>query len=97
MFNLKAVGRYKINVCTNLPCQLRDGHKALQHLCEKLQIEVGATTADGMFTLQPGECMGACADAPVLLVNDRSMCSYMSDDKLDQLIEGLRLAAKEPS
>jgi NADH-quinone oxidoreductase subunit E len=56
---------------------------------------VGATTADGMFTLQPSECMGACADAPVLLVNDRSMCSYMSDDKLDQLIDGLRLAAKE--
>jgi NADH-quinone oxidoreductase subunit E len=66
-------------------------------LCEKLQVEVGATTADGMFTLQPSECMGACADAPVLLVNDRSMCSYMSHDKLDQLIDGLRLAAKEPS
>jgi NADH-quinone oxidoreductase subunit E len=97
MFNLKPVGRYKINVCTNLPCQLRGGHKALQHLCEKLQVEVGATTADGMFTLQPGECMGACADAPVLLVNDRSMCSYMSDEKLDVMIEGLRLAAKEPS
>jgi len=96
MFNLKPVGRYKINVCTNLPCQLRGGHKALQHLCEKLQVEVGATTADGMFTLQPGECMGACADAPVLLVNDRSMCSYMSNDKLDLMIEGLRLAAKEP-
>jgi NADH-quinone oxidoreductase subunit E len=76
---------------------LRGGHKALQHLCEKLQVEVGATTADGMFTLQPGECMGACADAPVLLVNDRSMCSYMSDEKLDVMIEGLRLAAKEPS
>ena len=97
MFNLKPVGRYKINVCTNLPCQLRGGHKALQHLCEKLQVEVGATTADGMFTLQPGECMGACADAPVLLVNDRSMCSYMSDDKLDVMVEGLRLAAKESS
>jgi NADH-quinone oxidoreductase subunit E len=97
MFNLTPVGRYKINVCTNLPCQLRGGQKALHHLCEKLQVEVGATTADGLFTLQPGECMGACADAPVLLVNDRSMCSYMSDDKLDQLIDGLRAAAKEQS
>ena len=97
MFNLKAVGRYKINVCTNLPCQLRGGQKALHHLCEKLQVEVGATTDDGMFTLQPAECMGACADAPVLIVNDRSMCSYMSDDKLDLLIDGLRLAAKESS
>jgi NADH-quinone oxidoreductase subunit E len=95
MFNLKPVGRYKINVCTNLPCQLRGGQKAIHHLCEKLQVEVGGTTTDGLFTLQPGECMGACADAPVLLVNDRSMCSYMSDDKLDQMIDGLRAVAKE--
>ena len=97
MFNLKPVGRFKINVCTNLPCQLRGGQKAIHHLSEKLQVEVGGTTTDGMFTLQPGECMGACADAPVLLVNDRSMCSYMRDDKLDQMIDGLRAAAKEQS
>ena len=92
MFNQKPVGQFKINVCTNLPCQLRGGQKALEHLCKKLSIEVGQTTADGMFTLQPGECMGACADAPVLLVNDRSMCSFMSHDKLDQLIDGLQQA-----
>jgi NADH-quinone oxidoreductase subunit E len=60
------------------------------HLSKKLGIEVGETTADGKFTLQPGECMGACADAPVLLVNDRTMCSYMSDDKLDKLVDDLR-------
>ena len=95
MFNQKPVGQFKINVCTNLPCQLRGGQKALEHLCKKLSIEVGQTTADGMFTLQPGECMGACADAPVLLVNDRSMCSFMSHEKLDQLIDGLRLAATD--
>ena len=75
MFNLQPVGQFKINVCTNLPCQLRGGQKALEHLCQKLGIESGQTTADGRFTLQPGECMGACADAPVLLVNDRHMCS----------------------
>ena len=92
MFNQKPVGQFKINVCTNLPCQLRGGQKALEHLRKKLSIEVGQTTADGMFTLQPGECMGACADAPVLLVNDRSMCSFMSHDKLDQLIDGLQQA-----
>ena len=92
MFNQKPVGQFKINVCTNLPCQLRGGQKALEHLCKKLNIEVGQTTADGKFTLQPGECMGACADAPVLLVNDRSMCSFMSHDKLDQLIDGLQQA-----
>jgi hypothetical protein len=76
---------------------LRGGNEALKHLCEKLSIEPGQTTKDGLITLQPAECMGACADAPVLLVNDRSMCSYMSDDKLDQLIDGLRAAAKEQS
>ena len=89
MYNQQPVGRYKINVCTNLPCQLRGGQQALDHLCQKLNIEPGQTTPDGMFTLQPGECMGACADAPVLLVNDRSMCSFMTHDKLDQLIAGL--------
>ena len=90
MYNQQPVGRYKINVCTNLPCQLRNGQGALMHLARKLGIEVGETTADGLFTLQPGECMGACADSPVLLVNDRTMCSFMSDDKLDQLVDGLR-------
>ena len=94
MYNLKPVGKFKINVCTNLPCQLRNGQAALAHLVDKLGIEVGGTTPDGLFTVQPGECMGACADAPVLLVNDRTMCSYMSHDKIDQLIDGLR-AVKE--
>jgi NADH-quinone oxidoreductase subunit E len=94
MYNQQPVGKYKINVCTNLPCQLRNGQGALMHLAKKLGIEVGETTADGKFTLQPGECMGACADAPVLLVNDRTMCSYMSDDKLDKLVDDLR-AVKE--
>jgi NADH-quinone oxidoreductase subunit E len=95
MYNLKPVGRYKINVCTNLPCQLRDGAGALAHLCERLGVEVGGTTADGLFTVQPGECMGACGDAPVLLVNDRNMCSFMGHDKLDQLIDGLRQSATD--
>ena len=94
MYNLQPVGKYKINVCTNLPCQLRHGQGALEYVCKKLGVDVGGTTSDGMFTVQPGECMGACADAPVLLVNDRNMCSYMSHDKIDQLIDGLR-AVKE--
>ena len=94
MYNLQPVGKFKINVCTNLPCQLRNGQAALEHLVKKLGIDVGGTTPDGLFTLQPGECMGACADAPVLLVNDRTMCSYMSNDKIDQLVDGLR-AVKE--
>jgi NADH-quinone oxidoreductase subunit E len=92
MYNQKPVGKYKLNVCTNLPCQLRGGAKALAHLEEKLGIKAGETTADGLITLQPSECQGACADAPVLLVNDRTMCSFMSNDKLDQLIDGLKKA-----
>ena len=90
MYNQQPVGKYKLNVCTNLPCQLRDGGRALKYLEEKLDIGMGETTADGLFTLQQCECLGACADSPVLLVNDRHMCSFMSDDKLDQLVDGLR-------
>jgi len=92
MYNQHKVGRFKLNVCTNLPCQLRDGASALQYLEQKLGIQMGETTPDGMFTLQQSECLGACADSPVMLVNDRTMCSFMSHDKLDQLIDGLRAA-----
>ena len=90
MYNQKPLGKYKLNVCTNLPCQLRDGSKALAYLEQKLGVTMGGTTADGMFTLQQSECLGACADSPVLLVNDLHMCSFMSNDKLDQLIAGLQ-------
>ncbi len=92
MYNQRPVGRFKLNVCTNLPCQLRDGYTALHHLEKKLGIAMGETTADGLFTLQQSECLGACADSPVMLVNDRHMCSFMSNDKLDQLIDGLKAA-----
>ena len=92
MYNQKPVGKFKLNVCTNLPCQLRNGNQALEHLEHKLGIHAGETTADGMFTLQQCECLGACADSPVMLVNDRTMCSFMENDKLDQLIDGLRQA-----
>lgn len=92
MYNQRPVGRYKLNVCTNLPCQLRGGGHALRHLEQRLGVTMGETTADGLFTLQQSECQGACADAPVMLVNDRAMCSFMSDDKLDELIDGLRKA-----
>lgn len=95
MYNQRPVGKYKLNVCTNLPCQLRDGTKALHHLERKLGITMGETTADGMFTLQQSECLGACADSPVMLVNDRHMCSFMSNEKLDQLVDGLRGAGEK--
>jgi len=92
MYNQKPVGKFKLNVCTNLPCQLRGGQQALAHLEHKLGIHSGETTSDGLFTLQPSECQGACADAPVLLVNDRHMCSFMSHEKLDQLVDSLKKA-----
>ena len=92
MYNQRPVGKFKLNVCTNLPCQLRDGAAALKHLEHKLGIHMGQTTSDGMFTLQQSECLGACADSPVMLVNDLTMCSFMSNEKLDQLIAGLQSA-----
>lgn len=92
MYNQKPVGKFKLNVCANLPCQLRDGQKALDHLCSKLGIEQGSTTADGLFTVQKSECLGACADAPVLLVNDREMCSFMTAERLDELLDMLKKA-----
>ena len=95
MYNQHPCGKFKLNVCTNLPCQLRDGSKALQYLENKLGIKMGETTVDGLFTLQQSECLGACADSPVMLVNDRIMCSFMTNDKLDQLVDGLRGSASQ--
>jgi len=94
MYNQQPVGQFKLNVCTNLPCQLRDGQKALEHLCHRLGIEPGDTTADGLFTVQPSECLGACADAPVVLVNDRQMISFMSPERLDELVDTLKAQAQ---
>ncbi|OZB64648.1 MAG: NADH-quinone oxidoreductase subunit E [Thiomonas sp. 13-66-29] len=93
MFNTKPVGRYKLNICTNLPCQLSGGMQAAQYLSEKLGVALGETTPDGLFTLQESECLGACGDAPVALVNDRRMCSYLNHAQLDALIDELRTDA----
>jgi NADH-quinone oxidoreductase subunit E len=93
MYNQQPVGQFKLNVCTNLPCALRDGESALKHLCSKLGVEPYGTTADGMFTVQPSECLGACADAPVMLVNDRQMLSFMSQERLDDLVNTLKAQA----
>lgn len=90
MYNLKPMGKSKITVCTNLPCALSGGVDAAEYLKTKLGVDWKETTADGKFTLVEGECMGACGDAPVLLVNNKRMCSFMSKPKLDQLIEELK-------
>ncbi len=89
MYNLKPTGKFKLSVCTNLPCALSGGEKAAQYLKQKLGIDYKETTADGQFTLLEGECMGACGDAPVMLVNNKRMCSWMSNDKLDALLNEL--------
>jgi len=94
MYNQQPVGQFKLNVCTNLPCALRNGEGALAHVCKKLGVEPYGTTADGVFTVQPSECLGACADAPVLLVNDREMLSFMNEERLDDLVNTLKDAAK---
>jgi NADH-quinone oxidoreductase subunit E len=93
MYNQRPVGRFKLNICTNLPCQLRSGQTALDHVCHRLGVEPYGTTPDGVFTVQPSECLGACADAPVMLVNDREMLSFMSEDRLDELVDLLKRQA----
>ena len=90
MYNTKPTGKTKISVCTNLPCLLSGGERAAHYLKEKLGIDYRETTEDGQFTLQEGECMGACADAPVMLVNNHRMCSFMSNEKIDALVEELK-------
>lgn len=89
MYNLHPVGRHKITVCTNLPCALSGGYHAADYLKQKLGIDFNETTADGRFTLKEGECMGACGDAPVLLVNNTRMCSWMQPDAIDKLLAEL--------
>ncbi|MBP6241462.1 MAG: NADH-quinone oxidoreductase subunit NuoE [Hydromonas sp.] len=94
MFDTKPVGKHKITVCTNLPCVLGGGVVAADYIKQKLGIDFNETTADGLFTLKEGECMGACGDAPVLLHNNHTMCSHMSTDKIDALISDLTKGGK---
>lgn len=90
MYDLHPVGKYKLTVCTNLPCALRGGVNAADYLKQKLGIGFGETTADGKFTLMEGECMGACGDAPVMLLNNHKMCSFMTEDALEKKLAELQ-------
>ena len=92
MYNLQPTGKHKLTICTCLPCGLQGSLAAADHLKAKLGIDFGETTPDGRITLKEGECMGACAMAPVVLVNNKKMHDYMTHEKLDRLIEGLRNA-----
>jgi NADH-quinone oxidoreductase subunit E len=94
MYNNSPAGKYKLAVCTNLPCELSGGKRAAEYLKQKLGIGFNQTTACGTFTLVEGECMGACGDAPVALINNKTMCSWMTNDKIDTLLEELTSSAK---
>lgn len=94
MYDTKSVGKYKLVICTNLPCQLTHGETAATHLKETLGIGYNETTPCGTFTLKEGECMGACGDSPVMLVNNKRMCSFMSNEKIDALLAELRAEGK---
>ena len=93
MYNLKPTGRFKLTICTNLPCALQGATAAAHHLHQKLGIRFGETSGDGKFTLKEGECMGACGDAPVVLINNKRMASFMTPRALDALIDELSAAA----
>ena len=90
MYNLKPTGRHKLTICTCLPCGLQGSLDAADHLKAKLGIDFNETTADGRVTLKEGECMGACAMAPVILVNNKKMHDYMSNEKIDALLKDLK-------
>ena len=90
MYNLEPTGAFKLAICTNLPCALQGAGEAAVHLQERLGVPFGGTSADGAFSLKEGECFGACGDAPVLIVDNKRMCSRMSSDKLDSLVEELK-------
>ena len=95
MYNTKPAGKHKLAICTNLPCALQGATRAAEHLKRKLGIDFGETTADGVFTLKEGECFGACGDAPVMLVNNKRMCSWMSEEKIDELIAKLQTEGRQ--
>jgi NADH-quinone oxidoreductase subunit E len=91
MYDLKPRAKYKVVICTNLPCALSGAEGATEHLMHQCGVKgFNEPSADGRFVVKEGECMGACADAPVMIVNNKRMCSFMSNDKIDKLVEELK-------
>src|SRR5690554_2185796 len=90
MYHLEPVGKYTISVCTNLPCALRDGVKSGQYLKDKLGIDYGQTTPDGLFTIEECECLGSCGDSPLMLVNNHHMCVRMEPERIDAMLKALK-------
>lgn len=90
MYNTAPVGKYKITVCTNISCMLRDSQAIVDHLEQRLGIGFNETTPDGKFTLKEGECMGTCGGAPLFHINNTKMCEFLTPEKVDEILEGLK-------
>ncbi|HQR51352.1 MAG TPA: NADH-quinone oxidoreductase subunit NuoE [Methylophilaceae bacterium] len=90
MYDLEPVGKYKITVCTNISCMLRESDKIVGHLEHRLGIGFNETTPDGKFTLKEGECMGCCGGAPLFHINNKQMCEHLTPEKVDEILEGLK-------
>ncbi|MGB7817087.1 MAG: NADH-quinone oxidoreductase subunit NuoE [Methylotenera sp.] len=90
MYDLEPVGKYKITVCTNISCMLRDSDAIVNHLQAKLGVGFDEVTADGKFCLKEGECMGACSGAPLMTVNNHTMHENLTPESVDEILEGLK-------
>jgi len=89
MFNKKPVGKYHIQVCTNVSCQLLGAEKISDYICHKLNIKVGETTLDNKFTLSEVECLGSCGTAPMMQVNN-DYHENLTTEKIDKLLTELK-------
>jgi NADH-quinone oxidoreductase subunit E len=89
MYDLEPVGKYKITVCTNISCMLRDSDAIVNHLQAKLGVGFNEVTADGKFCLKEGECMGACSGAPLMTVNNHTMHEFLTPEKVDEILQDL--------
>lgn len=89
MYDLAPVGKYKITVCTNISCMLRDSDVIVEHLKDKLGVGFNEVTADGKFCLKEGECMGCCGGAPLLHINNTQMHEFLTTESVDAILQDL--------
>ena len=90
MYDLENVGKYKITICTNISCMLRDSDAIVNHLQAKLGVGFNEVTADGKFCLKEGECMGACGGAPLMMVNNHTLHEFLTPENVDVILESLK-------
>jgi NADH-quinone oxidoreductase subunit E len=92
MFNMRPVGKYLLEVCQTGPCMLRGSDEIIEHIKMRLGINAGETTPDGLFTLKPAECLGACGYAPMMQLG-KFYKENLTKEKVDALLNELRAAA----